>query len=107
LWRSAGLAVKARSRRTARARLGAWRPDNARSSMPESSYELLATEAQRRGVEPDALADELVRADLGARGADDLESALGGLAQLRERMPEIDGVLLARNARAALERRDR
>jgi hypothetical protein len=76
-------------------------------TLPESSYELLATEAQRRGVEPDALADELVRADLGARGADDLESALGGLAQLRERMPEIDGVLLARNARAALERRDR
>jgi hypothetical protein len=41
------------------------------------------------------------------RSTDDLESALDGLAQLRERLPQIDGVLLARSARAALERRGR
>lgn len=76
-------------------------------TLPEASYALLAAEAQRRGVQPDALADELVRADLGAGGTEDLEAALKGLAQLREQLPEIDGVVLARDARAELERRGR
>jgi hypothetical protein len=35
--------------------------------LPASSYALLSAEAQRRGLDPDALADELVRADLAAR----------------------------------------
>jgi len=73
--------------------------------LPEDSYALLAAEAQRRGIEPDAVAEELVRADLGASGAGGLDAALEGLAQLRERLPEIDGVVLARDARAELERR--
>ncbi len=72
--------------------------------MPQASYDLLLQEASRRGVEPDALADELVRADLGA-GAGDLESALAGLVELRARLPDIDGVMLAREARTELERR--
>lgn len=70
----------------------------------EDSYELLVREARRRGVEPDALANELLRADLAA-GESDLESALAALAQLRERLPEIDGLALARAARVELERR--
>jgi hypothetical protein len=65
---------------------------------------LLLQEASRRGVEPDALADELVRADLGA-STSDLESALAGLAELRMRLPDIDGLVLAREARTELERR--
>jgi hypothetical protein len=73
--------------------------------LPEDCYALLAAEAQRRGIEPDAVADELVRADLGASAAEGLDVALDGLAQLREKLPEIDGVVLARDARAELERR--
>ena len=71
---------------------------------PESSYALLAAAARQRGVEPDALADELVRTDLAHAGGD-LESALADLAALRERLPQIDGIALARESRAELERR--
>jgi hypothetical protein len=72
--------------------------------LPESSYELLRREAERRGVEPDALADELLRDDL-ATEAGDLDRALRGLADLRAGLPEIDGVGLARQARDQLEAR--
>jgi hypothetical protein len=70
----------------------------------DESYELLLSEARRRGVEPDVLADELLRADL-APAEGDLEQALAGLAELRERLPEIDAVALLRESRADLERR--
>jgi hypothetical protein len=74
--------------------------------LPAESYELLEREAKRRGVEPDALADELLRADL-ARPADgDLDTALARLAEFRSRLPDIDGVALAREARSELEQRD-
>ncbi len=68
--------------------------------LPQASYDLLLQEANRRGVEPDALADELVRTDLGA-STGDLQAALAELAQLRD----IDGVALARQARTELEHR--
>jgi DNA-binding response OmpR family regulator len=74
-------------------------------NLPESSYALLTAEAQRRGLNPDALADELVRADLAARGEQDLEATFKNLAELRAKLPEIDGIVLARDARAQLERR--
>jgi hypothetical protein len=73
--------------------------------LPESSYALLSAEARRRGLDPDALADELVRADLAAGSEQDLEAALTGLAEFRARLPEIDGIVLARDARAQLEQR--
>jgi hypothetical protein len=73
--------------------------------LPESSYALLSAEAQRRGLDPDALADELVRADLAAGSEQDLEAALKNLAEFRARLPEIDGIVLARDARAQLEQR--
>jgi len=73
--------------------------------LPESSYALLSAEAQRRGLDPDALADELVRADLTAGSEQDLEAALKGLAEFRATLPEIDGIVLARDARAQLEQR--
>ncbi len=72
--------------------------------LAQDSYELLVRESRRRGVEPDALADELLRTDLAVAG-DDLEVALAGLAQLRERLPEVDGLALAREARSELEQR--
>lgn len=73
--------------------------------LPESSYALLTAEAQRRGLDPDALADELVRTDLAAPGGQDLDATLESLAELRERLPDIDGIVLARDARTQLERR--
>jgi hypothetical protein len=73
--------------------------------LPESSYALLSTEAQRRGLDPDALADELLRTDLGTGDGQDLDATLQSLAELRARLPEIDGVVLARDARAQLEQR--
>jgi hypothetical protein len=73
--------------------------------LPESSYALLSAEARRRGLDPDALADELVRADLAAYGEQDLEATLKSLAELRANLPEIDGIVLARDARTQLERR--
>lgn len=73
--------------------------------LPESSYALLSAEAQRRGLDPDSLADELVRADLAAGNEQDLEAALKNLAEFRARLPEVDGIVLARDARAQLEQR--
>jgi len=73
--------------------------------LPESSYALLTAEARRRGLDPDKLADELVRSDLAAPSEQDLEATLGSLAELRAKLPEIDGIVLARDARAQLERR--
>jgi hypothetical protein len=73
--------------------------------LPESSYALLSAEAQRRGLDPDALADELLRTDLATSGGQDLDATLQSLAELRSRLPEIDGVVLARDARAQLEQR--
>ncbi len=73
--------------------------------LPESSYALLSAEAQRRGLDPDALADELLRTDLATSDGQDLEVTLQSLAELRARLPEIDGVVLSRDARAQLEQR--
>lgn len=73
--------------------------------LPESSYALLSAEAQLRGLDPDALADELVRADLAAGSEQDLEAAPKNLAEFRATLPEIDGIVLARDARAQLEQR--
>lgn len=74
--------------------------------LADDAYELLRREAERRGVDPDALAERLLRADLAAtRGWDDLDQTLAVLADLRGRLPEIDGLELARQARADLEAR--
>jgi hypothetical protein len=73
--------------------------------LPESSYALLTAEARRRGLDPDELADELVHSDLAAPSEQDLEATLGRLAELRAKLPEIDGIVLAGDARAQLERR--
>lgn len=69
------------------------------------AYELVVREAERRGVEPNELVDELVRADLGRLTDGNLEATLRRAAQLRAKVPPIDGVALAREARAELEDR--
>lgn len=70
-----------------------------------ASYDLLEQEARRRGTDPDALADELLRSDLAAPTQGNMRAALAGLAELRAGLPEIDGVALARGARRELEER--
>jgi hypothetical protein len=69
------------------------------------SYDLLVKEAARRGVEPEALADELLRADLSAAGREDQEAALNALADFRAGLPPADAVALVRESRAELEAR--
>jgi len=62
-------------------------------------------EAERRGVEPDALVDELVRTDLGQRAKRDLNAALDALAEFRAGLPPIDAVALVREGRDELDAR--
>lgn len=73
--------------------------------LTQTSYELLMREARRRGVEPDFLADELLRSDLSGGESGDLDRALSGLAELRNGLPNVDAVALTRAARDDLERR--
>ena len=74
--------------------------------IPAGSYEPLEQEAKRRGMEPAALADELLRADLARAAKGDLDRALAGLAELRTRLPDIDGAAIALEARRELDERD-
>lgn len=68
------------------------------------AYDLVMREAERRGVEPDALVDELVRTDLGRENGD-LHAALDALAEFRAGLPPIDAVTLVREGRDELEER--
>lgn len=70
------------------------------------AFDLLAREAERRGVAPETLADELLRAELGAQASGDLENALAGLAAVRAGQPEVDAVAVARDARSELDARN-
>jgi hypothetical protein len=63
------------------------------------AYDLVVREAERRGVEPDALVDELVRTDLASHANGDLEAALDALAEFRAGLPPIDAVALVREGR--------
>jgi hypothetical protein len=69
------------------------------------AYDLVVREAERRGVEPDALVDELVRTDLGQRANGDLKPALNALAEFRAGLPSIDAVALVREGRDELDAR--
>ena len=80
-------------------RLPGMEPRDRSVRLHRDAYDVLVSEAGRRGVEPDALADELVRAVLapGARG--DLDAALDALAEFRADLPRIDVVALVRAGR--------
>lgn len=71
----------------------------------DDAYELLRLEAARRGVEPDELAENLLREDLMRGRWDGFDDALAELAELRGRLPAIDGVSLAGDVRAELDAR--
>lgn len=75
-----------------------------RIELQPDACELVVREAERRGVEPDALVDELVQSDLG-RGNGDLNAALDALAEFRAGLPPIDAVALVREGRDELEAR--
>jgi hypothetical protein len=68
------------------------------------AYDIVVREAERRGIEPDALVDELVRTDLGQPNGD-LNAALDALAEFRAGLPPIDAVALVREGRDELEAR--
>ena len=69
------------------------------------AYDRLAHEAGRRGVQPDALADQLLAAELAPVKAD-LEAILGDLAEIRGRVRgDVDAVAVVREGREELERR--
>lgn len=70
------------------------------------AYDLVVREAERRGVEPDALVDELVRTDLARQENGDLKAALDALAEFRAGLPPIDAAALVREGRDELEARD-
>lgn len=71
--------------------------------LQQDAYDLLLQEAARRGVAPEVLADELVRADLGPAGRTDLEATLAALAEFRSALPPTDAVALVREGRSELE----
>ncbi|MDQ5807111.1 MAG: hypothetical protein M3320_00380 [Actinomycetota bacterium] len=66
------------------------------------AYALVVSEAQRRGADPDALLDELMRNDLGHRNCD-LNEALDALAEFRAGFPPLDSVALVREGHEGLE----
>jgi hypothetical protein len=71
---------------------------------PET-YGELEVEATRRHVEPDELANELVRERLGqvrAQRATPMQDALVALDAISARMPEVDAVRLVREGREQL-----
>jgi hypothetical protein len=72
--------------------------------LSQQSYDLLVRESERRGIAPEALADELVQHELAVSNGD-LDRALTALAQLRQRLPEIDALALTRAARDELDQR--
>lgn len=69
------------------------------------AFDLVAREAQRRGVSPDQIVEEIVRTDLGRGGGDDLDALLDRATRLWATLPPVDAVALARDSRAELEAR--
>ncbi len=69
------------------------------------AFELVSREAERRGVSPDQVVEEIIRTDLAVVHGGDLDAALRRAATLRSTLPRLDGVVLAREARADLQAR--
>lgn len=69
------------------------------------AYDLVSREAQRRGVSPDQIVEEIIRTDLAVLHGSDLDATLRRAAELRSTLPPMDGVAFARAARADLEAR--
>jgi len=65
------------------------------------AYDLVVREAERRGVGPDAVVDELVRTELG-QGNGEPVAALDALAEFRDGLAPMDAVALVREGRDEL-----
>lgn len=68
------------------------------------AFDLVSREAQRRGVSPGQVVEEIIRADLTAAESDLLAAVLR-VSDVRSSLPTLDGIGLAREARADLEAR--
>jgi hypothetical protein len=66
------------------------------------AFDLVSREARRRGVSPDQVVEEIIRTDLATTDGN-LVAALRRAADFRSTLPRLDGVALAREARADLE----
>ena len=69
------------------------------------AFDLVNREAQRRGVSPDRVVEDIIRTDLAVVHGGELDAALRRAADLRSTLPRLDGVALAHDARADLEAR--
>lgn len=69
------------------------------------AFDLVNREAQRRGVSPDQVVEDIIRTDLAVVHGGELDAALRRAADLRSTLPRLDGVALAHDARADLEAR--
>jgi hypothetical protein len=69
------------------------------------AFDLVSREARRRGVSPGQVVEEIIRTDLAITDGGNLMAALRRAADLRSTLPHLDGVALAREARADLEAR--
>jgi hypothetical protein len=69
------------------------------------AFDLVSREAERRGVTPDQVVEEIIRSDLAVIHRGDLDPVLRRAADLRTTLPRFDGVVLAREARADLQAR--
>lgn len=69
------------------------------------AFDRVAREAQRRGVSPNEVVDEIIRADLPNDMGMDLDSTLRRAAGLRSMLQPIDGVEVSRQARDDLQSR--
>jgi hypothetical protein len=68
------------------------------------AFDLVSREAERRGVTPDQVVEEIIRTDLAVVGGD-LDAVLNRAAALRSTLPSLDGVVVAREPRADLQAR--
>ena len=73
--------------------------------LPADAFDLVNREAQRRGVSPDRVVEDIIRTDLAVVHGGELDAALRRAADLRSTLPRLDGVALAHDARADLEAR--
>lgn len=55
--------------------------------LTRTSYELLEQEARRRGIDPEELVEQLLRADLGEAATENLKAAFADLGELKSGSP--------------------
>lgn len=100
-----GTAADAAGNRRVARRLWSVASRQHRIELNSDAFELVSREAERRGITPEQVVEEIIQSDLTVVEGGDLDGALRRAAALRARLPRIDGVVLARDARADLQAR--